>query len=114
MVKYLEAVNGGSDPAAAFTDLFSLSGRDLDVAMWRYRQASLNILRVDVPTLPKAHVDFTRLSRIEGEFILDNAVLKTCPTPPQGKGLLARLRGTAAKAPAVDTSRTCWRRRGPA
>ena len=102
MVKYLEAVNGGSDPAAAFTDLFSLSGRDLDVAMWRYRQASLNIMRVDVPALPKAHIDFTRLSRIEGEFVLDNAVLKTCPTPPQGKRLLARLRGAAAKAPAVD------------
>jgi tetratricopeptide (TPR) repeat protein len=102
MVKYLEAVNGGSDSADAFTELFGLSGRDLDVAMWRYRQASLNILRVDVPTLPKADIDFTRLSRIEGEFVLDNAVLKTCPTPPQGKGLLARLRGTAAKAPAVD------------
>ena len=102
MAKYLEAVNGGSDSADAFTDLFGLSGRDLDVAMWRYRQASLNILRIDVPTLPKAHIDFTRLSRIEGEFVLDNAVLKTCPRPPQGKKLLARLRGTAAKAPAVD------------
>ena len=43
-----------------------------------------------------------RMSRIEGEFVLDNAVLKTCPRPPQGKKLLARLRGTAAKAPAVD------------
>ena len=102
MVKYLEAVNGGSDVADAFTELFGLSGRDLDVAMWRYRQASLNILRIDVPTLPNAHIDFTRLSRIEGEFVLDNAVLKTCPAPPQGKRLLARLRGTAAKAPAVD------------
>ena len=102
MAKYLEAVNGGSDSADAFTDLFGLSGRDLDVAMWRYRQAELNILRVDVPTLPKAHIDFTRLSRIEGEFVLDNAVLKTCPRPPEGKKLLARLRGTAAKAPAVD------------
>lgn len=33
MVKYLEAVNGGSDAADAFSDLFGLSGRDLDVAM---------------------------------------------------------------------------------
>lgn len=102
MVKYLEAVNSGSESAAAFTDVFGLSGRDLDVAMWRYRQASLNILRIDVPTLPKAHIDFTRLSRIEGEFVLDNAVLKNCPTASHGKKLLARLRGSAAKAPAVD------------
>lgn len=102
MVTYLEAVNGGSDSAKAFADIFGLSGRDLDVAMWRYRQASLNILRIDVPTLPKAAIDFTRLSRLEGEFVLDNAVLKTCPTPAHGRKLLERLRVTAASAPAVD------------
>lgn len=102
MVKYLDAVNNGSDSAAAFADVFGLSGRDLDVAMWRYRQASLKILQIDVPTLPRANIDFTRLSRIEGEFVLDNAVLKTCPTPAHGRQLLARLSETAAKAPAVD------------
>ena len=102
MVKYLEAVNGGSDSAAAFADIFGLSGRELDLAMWRYRHTSLNILRVDMPNLPQATIDFTRLSRLEGEFLLDNAVLKTCPAPIDGAKLLTRLRAHAANAPAVD------------
>jgi tetratricopeptide (TPR) repeat protein len=34
--------------------------------------------------------------------VLDNAVLKTCPAPADGKKLLERLKLTAAKAPAVD------------
>jgi hypothetical protein len=101
-VKYLEVVNNGSDPAVAFAEIFGLSGRDLDVAMWRYRQGALKILQVDVPSLPKANINFTRLSRIEGEFVLDNAVLKTCPAPADGRKLLERLKLTAAKAPAVD------------
>ena len=100
--KYLDLVNNGADSATAFADIFGLSGRDLDVAMWRYRQASLKIMQVDVPGLPKAHIDFTRLSRIEGEFVLDNAVLKTCPAPADGKKVLERLKVRAAKAPSVD------------
>jgi tetratricopeptide (TPR) repeat protein len=104
LAKYLDLVNNGAD-AAAFGDVFGLSGRDLDAAMWRYRQASLKILQIDVPGLPKARIDFTRLSRIEGEFVLDNAVLKTCPAPADGKKVLARLKLSAAKAPAVDFAR---------
>jgi tetratricopeptide (TPR) repeat protein len=102
MVKYLDAVNNGSNPAAAFADIFGLSGRDLDVTMWHYRHEAMHILQVEVPGLPKANIDFTRLSRIEGEFLLDNAMLKTCPAPLDGKKLLARLRLAAAEAPAVD------------
>jgi tetratricopeptide (TPR) repeat protein len=99
--KYLDLVNNGSDSAVAFADVFGLAGRDLDAAMLRYRRASLKILQVDVPSLPKANIDFTRLSRIEGEFVLDNAVLKTCPAPADGRKLLERLKLTAAKAPTV-------------
>jgi tetratricopeptide (TPR) repeat protein len=105
MGKYLELVNEGSDSADAFADVFGLSGQELDAAMWRYRQASMNILQVDVPDLPRADIEFTRLSRIEGEFVLDNAALKTCPAPADGKTMLARLQQKAAQAPAVDFAR---------
>lgn len=105
MGKYLERVNEGSDPADAFADVFGLSGQELDAAMWRYRQASMKILQVEVPDLPRAHIEFTRLSRIEGEFVLDNAALKTCPAPADGKTMLARLQQKAAQAPAVDFAR---------
>lgn len=102
MAVYLDAVNNGGDAVAAFADVFGLSGGALDSAMWRYRQASLKILQVDMPGLPRAHIDFTRLSRIEGEFVLYNAVLKACPAPADGRKLLARLSVIAARAPAVD------------
>jgi hypothetical protein len=102
MAKYLDLVNNGGDSAGAFADVFGLSGRDLDSAMLRYRRASLKILLVDVPRLPKANIDFTRLSRVEGEFVLDNALLKTCPSPADGRKLLEHLKLTAANAPAVD------------
>ncbi|KGF79672.1 hypothetical protein IA69_23100 [Massilia sp. JS1662] len=102
MGKYLERVNEGADPADAFADLYGLSGQELDAAMWRYRQASMKILQVDVPDLPRARIDFTRLSRIEADFVLDNAALKTCPASAAGKTLLARVQQKAAQAPAVD------------
>jgi hypothetical protein len=102
MGTYLERVNQGSDPAEAFADVFGLSGQELDATMWRYRQASMKIFQIDVPDLPHADIEFTRLSRIEGEFVLDNAALKTCPASADGRKLLARLRQTAAQAPAVD------------
>ena len=105
MGKYLERVNEGSDPADAFADVFGLSGQELDAAMWRYRQTSMKILQVEVPDLPRAHIEFTRLSRIEGEFVLDNAALKTCPTPADGKTMLARVQQKAAQASAVDLAR---------
>jgi hypothetical protein len=104
MATYLERVNEGSDPAEAFADIFGLSGQELDAAMWRYRQASMKILQVDVPDLPRADIEFTRLSRIEGEFVLDNAAVKTCPAPADGRTLLARLQQAAAQAPAVDVA----------
>jgi hypothetical protein len=102
MATYLERVNAGGDPADSFADIFGLSGQELDAAMWRYRRMSMKILQVDVPDLPRARIEFTRLSRIEGEFVLDNAALKTCPAPADGKTLLARLQRKAAQAPAVE------------
>jgi hypothetical protein len=100
--KYLNLVNNGGDSAATFADVFGIAGTDLDMAMWHYRNAALNIRQIDVPDLPRASIDFTRLSRIEGEFVLDNALLKTCPVFADGKALLARLTHAAAQAPAVD------------
>lgn len=102
MENYLDLVNNGSESAAAFGNVFGLAGHDLNMAMFRYRHAALKIYQIDVPDLPRATVAFTRLSRIEGEFVLDNAVLKSCPAPADGKKLLARLTATAAQAPAVD------------
>jgi tetratricopeptide (TPR) repeat protein len=101
MARYLEMTNNGSDTADAFAGVFGLRGDEVDAAMWRYRQEGLKAYRIDVPDLPKAKIELTRLSRLEGESALDNALLKTCPAPADGKLLLARASAAASKAPAV-------------
>lgn len=99
---YLESVADGGNSADKFFDVFGIKAKDIDSAMWRYRLKDMRVLQVDVPDLPRADIKLTRLSRIEGEFVIDNALLKTCPAPADGKTLLARLKTTAAKVPAVN------------
>ena len=102
MAQYLELVNNGGDAGTAFADLFGLSGMGLNTAMWHYRRVLMKVIKVDFPELPAARIDFTRLSRIEGDFVLDNAALKACPTADNGRKLLQRLQAAAASARAVD------------
>ncbi|USX11668.1 tetratricopeptide repeat protein [Oxalobacteraceae bacterium OTU3CAMAD1] len=102
MARYLELMNNGSDGGAAFADLFGLSGMKLNATMWHYRRVLMKVIKVDFPELPMARIDFTRLSRVEGDFVLDNAALKACPSPDNGGKLLRRVRAAAAAAHAVD------------
>jgi hypothetical protein len=102
MARYLDLVNNGSDGGVAFKDVFGLSGFGLNTTMSHYRRALMKVIKVDFPELPAARIDFTRLSRIEGDFVLDNAALKACPTPENGRQLLQRVQGAAAGARAVD------------
>ena len=110
MARYLELVNNGSDGGAAFADVFGLSGEALNTALWHYRRVLMNIIKVDFPELPAARIGINRLSRIEGDFVLDNAVLKACPSPENGRKLLQRVQAAAAGAPAVDLAQVTLRR----
>lgn len=102
MARYLDLVNNGSDGGAAFADVFGLSGFALDTTMSHYRRLDMKVIKVDFPELPAARIDFTRLSRIEGEFVLASAALKACPSPDNGRKLLQRVQAAAADARAVD------------
>lgn len=102
MAQYLEQVNAGSDGGEAFKEVFGLSGIGLNTTMSYYRRVLMKVIKVDFPELPAARIDFTRLSRIEGDFVLDNAALKACPTPDNGRKLLQRVQRAAAGAHAVD------------
>jgi hypothetical protein len=62
----------------------------------------MKVVKVDFPELPAARIAFTRLSRIEGEFVLADAALKACPSPENGRMLLQRVQAAAAGARAVD------------
>jgi hypothetical protein len=102
MAQYLELVNNGRDGGAAFADVFGLSGFQLATTMSYYRRTQMKVIKVNFPELPAARINVTRLSRIEGEFILDNAALKDCPTSDNGKQILQRVQVAAAAARAVD------------
>jgi hypothetical protein len=110
MAQYLELVNNGSDGGQAFADVFGLAGADLNTTMWRYRRVDMKVVTVDFPELPTARIGFTRLSRIEGDFVLANAALKACPGRPHGIELLQRLEATAAGARAVDLAQVALSR----
>ena len=102
MAKYLDAVNNGSDGGAAFADVFGLSGSELAMTMWYYRRVHMKVIQVDFPELPTARIDFSRLSRIEGDFVLDSAALKACPTADNGLNLLHRVQRAATSARSID------------
>jgi len=102
MAQYLELVNNGRDGGAAFADVFGLSGFQLTTAMSYYRRTQMKVIKVDFPELPAARIDTTRLSRVEGEFVLDNAALKDCPTPDNGRQMLQRVQAAAAAVRGVD------------
>lgn len=102
MGRYLELVNNGADGGTAFDEVFGLSGIQLNQTMWHYRRVLMKVIKVDFPELPSARIGLTRLSRIEGDFVLDNAVAKACPSPGEGKRLLERVQALAPKASAVD------------
>ncbi|MHA4870720.1 hypothetical protein ACXZ1M_23800 [Duganella sp. PWIR1] len=71
MAQYLELMNSGSDGGAAFAEVFGMSDRALKTSMWHYRRVLMKVIKVDFPELPMARIDFTRLSRIEGDFVLE-------------------------------------------
>lgn len=74
----------------------------LNETMWDYRRVLMKVIKVDFPELPMARIDFTRLSRVEGDFVVDNAALKACPSTGNGEKLLQRVQIAAAGTRAVD------------
>lgn len=99
---FLNAVNGGASPAAAFAQAYGLSGDALRLAMWRYRLGGVKVVRVDVPELPQARMEFTQLNQASAEFVLADAALKACPGRPKGEALLRTVRAAAGKVPSND------------
>jgi hypothetical protein len=102
MTQYLNLVNEGAVPAKAFAAAYGLEGEALNTAMWRYRLTGAKVVRVDVPDLPRAQMDFASMTGAAGEFLLADATLKACPSREEGEALLRRLTADAAKVPGVD------------
>lgn len=102
LAAYLNMVNEGAAPSRAFAATYGLAGDALRVAMWRYRTGGVKVVRVDVPELPQASMQFQQMTQASGDFVLLDAALKSCPTPAQGERLLRRVQADAARVPGND------------
>ena len=99
---FLKAVNQGADPAAALRDAFGLKVGDASTLLWRYQREEANAMLVEMPWQDRPAVTFNTMSAASGEFVLADAVLKSCPARAQGEGLLRTLTADVAKVPNVD------------
>ncbi|MFP5391521.1 MAG: tetratricopeptide repeat protein [Gammaproteobacteria bacterium] len=99
LATYLSAVNEGTPVAQAFASAYGLSGDAVDQALWRYRQPGVKVVRVDIPELPQARLEFAEMSEATGDFLLQDAKLKACPGKETGEALLRSLRAEASKVP---------------
>jgi len=116
---YLKAFYDGVPSVRAFEQSFGIRVDDLSAAMWRYRLKGLRVLHVDRPELPRAVVDVDALPEGSDDFLLAEAVLKSCPSgatrqatiqrvleaaPPAGPSVSVLVQRTVARA-LIDAGR---------
>jgi hypothetical protein len=89
--QYLNQTHLDTPIGQAFTTAFNMKVPELDTAMWRYRNKGIQVTQLEVPSLPTARVDFTSLPNAVTDFVLADAVLKSCPAQPRGAALLKAL-----------------------
>ncbi|MDR7331816.1 hypothetical protein [Roseateles asaccharophilus] len=102
---YLVLVGRGVAPTPAFERAFGLKKSDISDVMWRYGLKGLAVVRAEQAPLPAARVNFRSLPQAAGEFVLANAVLKSCPGRAVGEGLLKQLATLAPRFPSDDLAR---------
>jgi hypothetical protein len=91
MARYLNLANGGMPAPKAFESAFGVKPDDLGRVLWRYRLSEAKALRIKVPTLPVAQVDYTVLPESLSDYVMMDAALKSCPGRDTGEALLRRM-----------------------
>jgi hypothetical protein len=105
MDKYLNLAARDIPATQAFERAFDLKVSDLASAMWRYSRGGLKVIQVELPSLPDARISFRSLPMADGEFILADAALKSCPGHRAGEALLQKVGDLARKFPNNDAGR---------
>jgi hypothetical protein len=88
LARYLNLTYGGTPGGAAFEAAFGIKLADLDGVLLRYRRTSLNVVQLEVPSLPAAQVAYTDLPDSVSDYVLIDATLKACPSRATGEALL--------------------------
>lgn len=100
--QFLNLVHQDVPAGKAFETTFGLKVDDISNAMWRYRVKGVEVAEVDLPSLPSAQLGFTSLPEASTDFVLADAVLKSCPSRKVGEAQLQAIRQKAAAVPAND------------
>lgn len=103
--RYLNQVHLDVPAGEAYTAAFGQKMSELDLAMWRYRGNGVEVRQYAVPSLPSARIDITSLPDAVTDFVLADAVLKSCPGQRRGESVLAALGQHAGGVPNNDAAR---------
>ena len=99
MRAYLDLVRDGTPEAEAFVKTFGMSLDKLSDTLWRYRIKGVPVYRGELPGAEDVGIQFTPLKQAEGELVLVDAALKSCPGPRVGPGLLKTAADLAREHP---------------
>ena len=89
--RYLEQTAGGMPASAAFETAFGIKPKELDRVLLRYRRTALNVVQLEVPSLPVAQIAYTDLPDSVTDYVMITATLKACPSRATGEALLSNM-----------------------
>jgi hypothetical protein len=96
---YLKTFYDGVPSVQAFEAAFGIPVANLATDMWRYRLQAAKVLRAEQQALPRANVNFDSLPQSAGDFVLADALLRSCPDAGQRRALLDTLHTEAGRLP---------------
>jgi hypothetical protein len=96
---YLKAFYDGVPSVQAFEQAFGLQAASLSTDMWRYRLQAAKVVRAEQQALPRANIGFASMPQAAGDFVLADALLRSCPGAGQRQALLDTLRTEAGRLP---------------
>ena len=103
--QFLNLVHQDVPAGKAFEDAFAIKLGDVNTALWRYRLKGLQVVQVDLPSLPAASVSFSGLPEAYTDFVLADAALKACPDKKTGEELLRTVTQRAGGVQQNDLTR---------
>jgi hypothetical protein len=93
---YFDHIGRGESAISSFESTTGIAVAQLPGKV-RAHLRKLPGLRVTIPDLPEASAKLENLPRDQGDYLLEAAVLQTCPGEERGKELTQQLRGMRAK-----------------
>ncbi len=96
LYKYFDRIDKGEDGVESFESATGIHVDKLENLLTNY-WGRLGAIKVKVPAVPENSIVLTTLPKGESDYVLQAAVLQTCPSPDYGKELAGELRAMKDK-----------------